>query len=35
MLFAAANGELAFGLLTADSEVGPNPGVTAENLFQE
>ena len=35
VLFAAANGELAFGLLTADSEVGPNPGVTAQNLFQE
>ena len=25
VLFAAANGELAFGLLTADSEVGPTP----------
>ena len=35
VLFASANGELAFGLLTADSEVGPNPGVTADNLFQE
>ena len=34
VLFAAANGELAFALLTADSDVGPGPGVTAQNLFQ-
>lgn len=34
VLYASANGELAFGLLTADSAVGPNPGVTAQNLFR-
>ncbi len=34
MLFAAANGELAFGLLTADSAVKPGPGVTIANLFK-
>lgn len=33
VLFAASHGELAFGLLTGDSTVGSNPGVTAQNLF--
>lgn len=34
VIFAAGNGELSLGLLTADSAVGPNPGVTAQNLFR-
>ncbi|MEO5850924.1 MAG: Flp pilus assembly protein CpaB [Nocardioides sp.] len=33
VLFASRNGELAFGLLNSDSDVGPNSGVTAQNLF--
>jgi len=33
VIFAASNGELSLGLLTADSAVGPNPGVTAQDLF--
>ena len=35
VLYAQTNGELAFGLLTPDSEVGTNPGVNSENLFGE
>ena len=36
VLFAAANGELAFGLLTSDSEVAVgDDGVNTANLFQE
>ena len=31
--FAAANGSLSFGLLSADSKVQPGKGVTAQNLF--
>lgn len=34
VLFAAANGELAFALLTDSSSVAPGPGVTANNLFK-
>jgi len=34
VLYAAANGELAFGLLTTNSEVPKGNGVTAQNLFQ-
>lgn len=33
VLYASRNGELAFGLLNSDSDVGPNLGVTAQNLF--
>lgn len=33
VIYATRNGELAFGLLTSDSSVGPNPGVTSQNLF--
>jgi len=33
-MFAASNGELAFGLLTADSSVKPDGGATAQNLFK-
>ena len=35
VLYASTNGQLAFALLTADSEVGTNPGVTSQNLFGE
>jgi pilus assembly protein CpaB len=38
VLFAASNGELSFGLLTADSEVavgGPADLTTAANIFEE
>lgn len=34
VLFAVGNGELAFGLLTGNSTVRPDPGVTAADLFQ-
>lgn len=34
VLFAQGNGELAFALLTDDSEVKVGPGVTPENLFK-
>jgi pilus assembly protein CpaB len=34
ILYAAANGDVAFGLLTADSDVPKGNGVTARNLFQ-
>jgi pilus assembly protein CpaB len=34
VLFASGNGELAFGLLTGNSTVKPDPGVTAADLFQ-
>ncbi|MFC6286555.1 Flp pilus assembly protein CpaB [Nocardioides sp. GCM10027113] len=34
VLFGTSNGELAFGLLTADSTVKPDSGVTAGELFQ-
>lgn len=34
VLFASGNGELAFALLTSDSTVKPDPGVTFANLFQ-
>lgn len=34
VLFAAGNGELAFGLLTDNSTLRPGPGVTALNLFR-
>lgn len=34
LTFAAANGELSFGLLTETSKVQPGPGVTTQNLFQ-
>jgi pilus assembly protein CpaB len=35
ILFAQGNGELAFGLLTDESEVAPDPGpMTYENLFK-
>jgi pilus assembly protein CpaB len=33
VLFASGNGELAFALLTQDSEVAPAPGVDADSLF--
>ena len=34
ILFAAKNGELAFGLLNEDSKVAPGNGVSAANLFR-
>lgn len=34
VLFASSNGELAFGLLTGQSTVRPDAGVTAADLFQ-
>ncbi len=34
ILFATANGELAFGLLNNDSSVSPSKGVTQGNLFR-
>lgn len=33
VLFASSSGELAFGLLTTDSEVAPGPGANPGNLF--
>lgn len=33
VLFASGNGELAFGLLTKDSSIQPDPGVDADTLF--
>ncbi|MDP9823559.1 Flp pilus assembly protein CpaB [Nocardioides massiliensis] len=33
VLFGSTSGELAFGLLTEDSEVTPGPGVDVRNLF--
>jgi len=33
VLYASSNGELAFALLTADSEVGPGAPVNSQNLF--
>lgn len=34
VLFALSNGELAFGLLTGNSTVRPDPGTNAGNLFR-
>ncbi len=34
IMFAAANGELAFGLLTPDSSVKPDAGASSANLFK-
>jgi pilus assembly protein CpaB len=34
VLFASSNGELAFGLLTGNSTVKPDAGVSAANLFE-
>jgi pilus assembly protein CpaB len=34
LMFASANGELAFGLLNPDSKVVPDNGTTADNLFK-
>ena len=34
IIFAQANGELSFGLLTEKSKINPGPGVTAANLFE-
>lgn len=34
VLYASANGELSFALLTPDSRVKAGPGVTAQNLFE-
>ena len=34
VLYASGNGELSFALLTPDSKVKPDPGVTAQNLFE-
>ncbi|MCW2760016.1 MAG: hypothetical protein JWR85_217 [Marmoricola sp.] len=34
ILFAASNGDLAFGLMNADSQIAPSKGVTGLNLFQ-
>ena len=34
IMFATANGELAFGLLGEDSKVAPNSGANAANLFK-
>ncbi|MEP9365610.1 Flp pilus assembly protein CpaB [Nocardioides sp. CN2-186] len=33
VIFGSLNGELAFGLLTKDSTVNPDPGVTTDSLF--
>jgi pilus assembly protein CpaB len=35
IIFAAKNGEVAFGLLTEDSQVQPGPPVTADNVFSD
>jgi pilus assembly protein CpaB len=34
ILFAASNGDLAFGLMNADSQIAPSKGVNGLNLFQ-
>jgi pilus assembly protein CpaB len=34
LLYATSNGDLAFALLTKDSEVAPSKGVTSSNLFR-
>ncbi|WP_432479805.1 Flp pilus assembly protein CpaB [Nocardioides sp. GXQ0305] len=34
VLYGAANGELAFGLLTDESDVEPGPGITGNTLFE-
>ncbi|WP_101524131.1 MULTISPECIES: Flp pilus assembly protein CpaB [Nocardioides] len=34
LMFAAANGELSFGLLTENSKIQPGPGVSLQTLFQ-
>jgi pilus assembly protein CpaB len=34
VLFASANGELAFGLLNTDSQVAPSQGVSTNTLFR-
>jgi pilus assembly protein CpaB len=34
VLYATSNGELAFGLMNADSQVAPSGGVNGSNLFQ-
>ena len=34
ILFASANGELAFGLMNQDSKVVPDAGANADNLFK-
>ncbi len=34
VMYAAAHGELSFGLLNADSKVKPSSGVTQQNLFR-
>jgi pilus assembly protein CpaB len=34
VIFASGNGELVFGLLTDDSEIKPDPGMTADQLFR-
>ncbi len=34
VLYANSTGELAFGLMTTDSQVAPSKGVNAANLFQ-
>lgn len=34
LMFAAANGELSFGLLTGKSKVQPGPGVSNQTLFE-
>ncbi len=34
VLFASTNGDLAFGLMNADSQVAPSKGITDLNLFQ-
>jgi pilus assembly protein CpaB len=34
VLFAASNGELAFGLLNDDSQVAPSQGISNNNLFR-
>jgi pilus assembly protein CpaB len=34
ILFASTSGELAFGLMTPDSQIAASKGVTSTNLFQ-
>jgi pilus assembly protein CpaB len=34
ILYASRNGDLAFGLITNDSQIAPSKGVTTANLFQ-
>ena len=34
IMFAAANGELAFGLVNPDSKVNPDAGTDVHNLFK-